>query len=94
MKNKIKNIYQKLHTKAPSIGKAASFATAAGVIGANTFTIGVPLWLLGATKVATGSSVADESVIKITKHWIKTNNKLIDSVLPERDWRIELPDDL
>ena len=94
MKNKIKNIYQNLHTKAPVIGKAASFATAAGVIGTNTLTYGMPLWLLGATKVATGSDVADKNVIRITKHWINTNNLLIDSVLPERDWRIDLPDDL
>lgn len=94
MKTKIKKIYQRLHDKSPLLGKAASLTTAAGVIGANTFTYGPPLWLLGATKVATGSSVADTAVIKIAKHWIETNNKLIDSVLPERDWRIELPDDL
>lgn len=91
---KIKKIYQRLHEKAPSLAKATSFATAAGVIGANTFTFGIPLWLLGVTKVATGSSVADSTVIKIAKYWIETNNKLIDNVLPERDWRIELPDDL
>lgn len=91
---KIKNIYQRLHKKSPTLGKLTSFATAAGIIGANTLTFGPPLWLLGITKVATGSSVADSSVIKIAKHWINTNNKLIDEVLPERDWRIDLPDDL
>lgn len=91
---KIKKIYQRLHDKSPLLGKASSFATAASVIGANTFTYGVPLWLLGVTKIATGSSVADNKVIKIAKHWIETNNKLIDNVLPERDWRIELPEDL
>ncbi|PNK61004.1 acyltransferase [Psychrobacter sp. FDAARGOS_221] len=94
MKKKINTFYQKLHQKAPSLGKAASFATAASVISANTFTYGLPLWLLGATKVVTGSAVADKKVIKIAKHWINVNNKLIDSVLPERDWRIEMPDDL
>ena len=49
MKNKIKNIYQNLHTKSPAIGKVASFTTAAGIIGTNTLTYGMPLWLLGAT---------------------------------------------
>ncbi|MUG32650.1 MULTISPECIES: acyltransferase [Psychrobacter] len=94
MKHRIKNIYQNLHAKSPVVGKAASFTTAVGVIGANTLSYGLPLWLLGATKIATGSSVADNTVIKIAKHWITTNNRLIDNVLPERDWRIELPDDL
>ncbi|WP_019673459.1 acyltransferase [Psychrobacter lutiphocae] len=94
MKNKINSFYQKLHTKAPLLGKTASFATAAGVIGANTFTFGIPLWLMGATKVVTGSAVADDKVIDIANHWINVNNRLIDSVLPERDWRIEMPDDL
>lgn len=91
---KIKKIYQRLHEKSPLLGKMSSFTTAAALIGANTLTVGFPLWLLGITKVATGSSVADSSVIKIAKHWIATNNNLIDNVLPERDWRIDLPEGL
>ena len=90
----LKSRYQKLHERHPKLGSALSLATASTAITANSVGMGIPLWLLGATKVATGSSVADEGVIAIAKRWIHTNNTLIDTILPEKDWRIELPADL
>ncbi len=68
--------------------------TATGVIAANSFGGSLPLWTMGGVKFITGAKVADDSIIKIAKHWINSNNKVIDIALPKRDWRINVPDDL
>ena len=85
---------QKLHKRAPTLGKAVSLATATGVIAANSFGGSIPLWLMGVGKIITGAPIADKTVIKITNHWISSNNALIDNLLPRKDWRITLPDDV
>lgn len=85
---------RKLHERAPRLGKAASLATAAGVITVNSIGASVPIWLMGAVKTFTGSKIADESVIKTTNRWINSNNALIDNMLPDKDWRINLPKDV
>ncbi len=85
---------QKLHKRAPTLGKAVSLATATGVIAANSFGGSIPLWLMGVGKIITGAPIADKTVIKITNHWISSNNALINNLLPRKDWRISLPDDV
>ncbi len=85
---------QKLHKRTPKLGKAVSLATAVGVITASSFRASVPLWVMGATKVITGSQTADDQVIKITNRWIGSNNAMIDNMLLDKDWRINLPDDV
>ena len=85
---------QKLHQRAPNLGKAVSLATATGVIAANSFGGSIPLWLMGMGKIITGAPIADQTVIKITNHWISSNNALIKNLLPRKDWRITLPDDV
>ncbi|MFZ3142690.1 acyltransferase [Psychrobacter glacincola] len=85
---------QKLHQRAPKLGKAVSLATATGVIAANSFGGSIPLWLMGMGKIITGAPIADQTVIKITNHWISSNNTLINNLLPRKDWRITLPDDV
>ena len=85
---------RKLHKRSPKLGKAVSFATATGVIAANSFGGSIPLWLMGVGKVITGASIADKAVIKIATHWISSNSALIDNMLPRKDWRINLPDDI
>ena len=91
---KIDSLYEKLHDKLPSVGKAASFLTGAGVLTANSIGVGLPIWTLGAAKVLTGSKRADKGLIEITKYWINSNNAVIDHALPHKDWRITMPDDL
>lgn len=49
---------------------------------------------MGVGKIITGAPIADKTVIKITNHWISSNNALIDNMLPRKDWRISLPDDV
>ncbi|MDO5770200.1 MAG: acyltransferase [Psychrobacter sp.] len=85
---------QQLHNKLPKLGKAISFGAATGVIAINSFGGGLPLWLMGTAKVLTGAKVADDSVIKIANHWIRSNNTVIDRFLPKKDWRIHLPDNV
>lgn len=85
---------QQIHKRAPRIGKALSLATATGVIAANSFGGSIPLWLMGVGKIITGAPIADKTVIKIADHWISSNNALIDTILPSKDWRIQLPDDV
>jgi 1-acyl-sn-glycerol-3-phosphate acyltransferase len=91
---KIDSLYEKLHDKLPSVGKAASFLTGAGVLTANSIGVGLPIWTLGAAKVLTGSKRADKGLIEITKYWINSNNAVIDHALPHKDWRITMPNDL
>ncbi|MGP4734567.1 MULTISPECIES: acyltransferase [unclassified Psychrobacter] len=85
---------RKMHKRSPTLGKAVSLATATGVIAANSFGGSIPLWLMGVGKVITGASIADKAVIKIATHWISSNSALIDNMLPRKDWRINLPDDI
>jgi len=83
-----------MHKRSPKLGKAVSLATATGVIAANSFGGSIPLWLMGVGKVITGASIADKAVIKIATHWISSNSALIDNMLPRKDWRINLPNDI
>ena len=85
---------KKIHKRSPKLGKAVSLATATGVIAANSFGGSIPLWLMGVGKIITGAPIADKTIIKITNHWISSNNALIDNMLPRKDWRISLPDDV
>jgi len=85
---------RKLRKRSPKLGRAVSLATATGVIAANSFGGSIPLWLMGVGKVITGASIADKAVIKIATHWISSNSALIDNMLPRKDWRINLPDDI
>jgi len=85
---------QSLQHRAPKVAKAASLATATGVIAANSIGGSIPIWLMGATKMITGAKIADQTVIKIANHWIHSNNVLLDKLFPNKDWRISLPDDI
>ncbi len=85
---------QKLHQRTPKLGKAISLATATGVITGTSMAAGLPVWFMGAAKVITGSKIADKTVIDVTNRWIKANNTLIDTILPSKDWRISLPDNI
>lgn len=90
----IGSFFQHLHQRTPRLGKLVSFTTASSVITANSLLGGLPLWIMGTGKMLTGSKVADDVVIKIATHWINSNNAVIDHTLPNKDWRIDLPDDV
>ncbi len=90
----VQSIFNKLHQSNPKIGRLLSLTTASGAITAQSFIASIPLWFSGALKTFTGNKMADETVIKIADNWIKINNKLIDNILPEKNWQFSLPDDL
>lgn len=85
---------KKLHKRAPKLAQTVSLVTSSGIIAANSLACGIPVWVSGAAKVFTGAKIADKAVIKVTNHWIGVNNALIDRILPDKDWRIQLPDDV
>lgn len=86
--------FQKLHEKSPKFAQKFSFLTTTGTIVANSMAVSVPLYVAGAAKLFASSQRADKTVIGIANHWIKTNNLLIDKVLPNKTWHINLPNDL
>lgn len=85
---------QKLHERAPKLGKAISLTAAASVITGNSIAASIPIWFMGAAKTITGSKIADKTVISVTNYWINSNNALIDHILPSKDWRITLPENV
>lgn len=92
--NRLKTTLNKLREKSPTLGRATTFAATTGTIAANSLLFSVPLWGMGLLKTLTGSQLADKAVLKISDHWIHTNNQLIDNVLPNIDFSISLPDDV
>ncbi len=91
---RLSNNLQKLRARAPKLGQALSLTAASGFIAGNSLVVALPVWLMGATKVVTGAAIADKTMIKVTNYWINSNNALIDKILPHKDWRISLPDDV
>lgn len=87
-------LFQKLHDNTPKLAQKLSLITSTGTIAANSLAFGLPVMSAGILKTLTKSKRADDTVIGIANHWINTNNLLIDKVLPKKDWRITLPDDL
>lgn len=86
--------FQKLHDKSPALAQKVSLATSVSAITLNSMAVSLPLFGAGLGKVFAGSKTADNTVIDIAHHWVGVNNLLIDKVLPHKDWRICLPDDL
>ena len=90
----LKNTLNKLRKTSLPLAQNASLAMAAGTITGNSVLFSLPLWAMGAVKTLTGHTLADKSVLKIANHWINTNNRLIENILPDIDFRVNLPDDL
>ena len=90
----LKNTLNKLRKTSLPLAQNASLAMAVGTITGNSVLFSLPLWAMGAVKTLTGHPLADKSVLKIANHWINTNNRLIENILPAIDFRVNLPDDL
>lgn len=85
---------QRLRQSNPTLARRLLFATASSVITANSSMMALPIWLTGAIKTISGNPLADKAIIRLANHWIHTNNKMIDTLMPDKDWRIHLPDDV
>lgn len=68
--------------------------TVSSVITGSTFLHGPPVLALGLTKFFKQSRKVDETNIQITNRWLAVNNWLIDHVLPNTEWNIQIEDDL
>lgn len=85
---------ERLRQSHPKLASHLSFATASSIITANSGMLALPVWLTGAVKTISGNAIADKAVIKLANHWIDTNNRMIDTLMPNKDWRISLPNDV
>ena len=85
---------KKIHDKHPKLAQKLRLGTGLGTMVANSVAISVPLYGAGLAKTLLGSKQGDKAVLSIANHWINTNNRLLDTLMPERDWRISVPDDL
>lgn len=88
------SFFQKIHDKHPKLAQKLRLGTGLGTMVANSVAISVPLYGAGLAKTLLGSKQGDKAVLSIANHWINTNNRLLDTLMPERDWRISVPDDL
>ncbi|MFA9486083.1 acyltransferase [Moraxella haemolytica] len=86
--------FQKLYDTSPKLAQKLSFAIGAGSIVANSVGLSIPLYTAGLAKMLKKSKIADKAVIGMANYWIHSNNLIIDKVLPAKDWRISVPDDL
>lgn len=95
MKNtKPLSFIQKLHDNNPKLAQKVSMATSLSTIALNSLAVGAPLYTAGLAKTVLNSKKGDKAVLDIANYWINVNNALINKVLPKRDWRISMPDDL
>ncbi len=88
------SFFQKLFKTSPRLAKLVTVPTALTLIALNTTVFGLPIWFVGAYKVATKSKWADNYIIGSAKKWINVNNYLIDTLAPQIDWYINMPKDL
>ncbi len=94
MNNPIKSLFQKLHDSNPKLGQGVSLAVASTTITANSVIFCLPLYCVGIGEKITNHKALDHLGTKIAEKWIGINNGLIETILPEKDWRINLPEDV
>ena len=80
--------------KQPMLNKIKRGLTVGSVITGSTFFHGPPVLALGLTKLIKKSRKVDETNIQITNSWLGVNNWLIDHVLPDTQWDIEIDEQL
>lgn len=86
--------FQKLHEKSPKLAQKLSFTIGTGSVVANSVGLSIPLYTAGLAKMLGKSKIADDAIIKMADYWIRSNNLMIDKIMPTKDWRINLPDNL
>lgn len=95
-------LMHRLRSVAPRLAQKTSLALAGSAITAKSLAVGLPLFTYGGVKVLgqtlgkTGGLThkADQKIVDIADSWIAVNNRLIDRLLPKKDWQINVPNDL
>ena len=70
--------------------KVQKALTVSSVMATNSVVHGAPILGLGLTKLIKKSPKIDETNIKLANNWININNHLIERVLPELKWDIQI----
>ena len=70
--------------------KVQKALTVSSVMATNSVVHGAPILGLGLTKLIKKSPKIDETNIKLANNWINVNNHLIERVLPELKWDIQI----
>lgn len=94
--------FHKLHQTAPTLAQKLSLAYGSGALTAQSMAVGLPLFACGGVKVLgnqmglTSGIVgkADNAIVKIADFWVGANNRRIDKLIPNKDWRISIPANL
>lgn len=68
--------------------------TVGSVIAGNSIVHGTPVLALGLTKLIKPSKKIDEKNIELANNWLTVNNWLIDKVLPQTKWDIQIDENL
>ncbi len=96
----------KLHQTSPKLANKLSLAVSSSAILTYSTVAGLPLFALGAVKLATqplkGNPLglktlgrrADNAIVDVAQNWIGINNWLIDHVLPSKQWHIHMDDSI
>ena len=77
-------------SKQPLLKKISRGLTVTSVMAGSTFLHGPPVLALGFTKLFKKSAKVDQTNIQITNSWLSVNNWLIDHVLPQTQWYIDI----
>lgn len=77
-------------SKQPLLKKISRGLTIGSVMTGSTFLHGPPVLALGFTKLFKQSAQVDQTNIKITNSWLSVNNWLIDTVLSNTHWNIQV----
>ncbi|WP_298145658.1 acyltransferase [uncultured Acinetobacter sp.] len=70
--------------------KVQQALTVTSVMGTNSVVHGAPILGLGLTKLIKKSPQIDQTNVKLANSWINVNNHLIERVLPELKWDIQV----
>lgn len=73
-----------------ALKKVGRGLTVSSLITGSTFFHGPPILALGLTKLFKKSAKVDETNIQISNNWIAVNNWLIEQVLPQLEWDIQI----
>ncbi|MEB3768053.1 acyltransferase [Acinetobacter sp. MD2] len=74
--------------------KVSTGLTVASVVTGSTLLFGPPVLALGLTKLFKKSAKVDQTNIELTNRWLSINNWLIDHVLPQTQWDIQVDEQL
>lgn len=97
------NLLKKLNKSTAKLAAPIRVGVAGGVIAGQSLAASIPLFACGGVKLVSQKlglqdtrmgKAADKVIIDIADNWIGINNQLIEHLLPERDWRIHLPEGL